>query len=54
MATAVHGAVHNVLINLENISDDPYVQDTKAKAEGLAQAADDQCAKVLEILKDRC
>jgi len=53
LATAVHGAVHNVLINLENITDESYVQDMKSKADNLAEGADDRCAKVLQVLSQR-
>lgn len=53
MATGVHGAVHNVLINLESITDAEYVSELRMKAETLAQGADELCHKILLLLEER-
>ena len=49
----VHGAVDNVKINLKDIKDQDYVKETTEAVNKLVLQADDQCAKVLEILESR-
>ena len=53
MATGVHGAVHNVKINLESISDTDYIEDMSRRANALASQADEQCAQILNLLEKR-
>ena len=53
LATGVHGAVHNVKINLKDITDDDYVEKQTKEAETCATKADEQCAKILSLLEER-
>ena len=53
MATGVHGAVHNVKINLKDITDTDYVKNKTKEAESCADDADEQCAKILNMLEER-
>ena len=52
LATGLHGAVHNVKINLKDISDQKYVEDQTKEAEKLATNADEMCAKILKTVTD--
>ena len=53
LATGVHGAVHNVKINLQDITDLEYVKIQTKEAESCANDADEQSAKILNILEKR-
>ena len=52
LATGLHGAVHNVKINLKDISDQKYVEEQTKEAEKLATNADEMCAKILKTVAD--
>lgn len=51
LETGIWGAYQNVLINMENITDDEYRRTTLAEAEQLVQRARRQCTKVLDMLE---
>lgn len=53
LATGVHGAVHNVNINLKDITDLDYAKDKAKEAESCAKTADQQSAKILNMLEER-
>eukprot|EP00093_Oithona_nana_P014865 14865.XXX_972284_975935_1 [CDS] Oithona nana genome sequencing. len=53
LATAVHGGVHNVKINLESVTDKAYVEEMTKEASKLASEADENCIQILQILEDR-
>ncbi|WDP89576.1 MAG: glutamate formimidoyltransferase [Desulfobacter sp.] len=49
----IWGAYKNVVINMGDITDPSYKEETLAKAEAIKERAADRCAKVLEILEAR-
>jgi len=53
LATGVHGAVHNVNINLKDITDLDYAKEKAKEAESCAKTADQQSAKILNMLEER-
>ena len=53
LATGVHGAVHNVDINLLQISDDSFRDEMREKARAQVELAEANCKKVLDILDGR-
>merc|ERR1711935_1018542 len=53
LATGVNGAVHNVKINLKDITDLDYAKEKAKEAESYAKTADQQSAKILNMLEER-
>ena len=53
METAVFGAVCNVKINLNDITDEGYCQEMGEKADREMAIAQDNYAKVISALEDR-
>jgi glutamate formiminotransferase/formiminotetrahydrofolate cyclodeaminase len=53
METGIWGAYKNVMINMKNITDKDYKNQTLNLAEDMKIRAEHQCKKVLEILKNR-
>jgi len=53
LSTGIHGAVHNVQINLKDITDEDYVKEMKILIKSLAFTADEGCGQVLEALDRR-
>ena len=53
LATGVHGAVHNVDINLKQITDEKYRIEVKEKAKQEVETAEKFCGQVLALLDGR-
>ena len=53
LETAVHGAVHNVQINLKDIEDTDYCRTMSDKAGQEVYKAEKNCKVVLKTLDDR-
>jgi len=53
METGIWGAYKNVLINLEDITDEKFKKETTKLAEDIINRAENQCKKVLKVLESR-
>ena len=53
LATGVHGAVHNVDINLKQIVDEEYRKEVREKAGKEVETAEKFCKEVLALLEAR-
>jgi len=53
METGIWGAYKNVMINMTDITDKGFKKDIVQQAEDMKKRAENQCKKVLEILKNR-
>ena len=53
METGIWGAYKNVLINLEDITDENFKKETTKLAEDIKNRAENQCKKVLKVLESR-
>ncbi len=53
METGIWGAYKNVMINMADIADKDFKKAIVQQAEDMKKRAENQCKKVLEILKDR-
>ncbi|MBT6338040.1 MAG: glutamate formimidoyltransferase [Desulfobacula sp.] len=53
METGIWGAYKNVLINLEDITDEKFKKETTKLAKDIKNRAENQCKKVLRVLESR-
>ena len=53
LATGIHGAVHNVQINLKDVTDKTYIEEMTERIQDLALKADEGCSSVLNFLETR-
>ncbi|MBT7259701.1 MAG: glutamate formimidoyltransferase [Desulfobacula sp.] len=53
METGIWGAYKNVLINLEDITDEKFKKETTKLAKDIKNRAENQCKKVLKVLESR-
>ena len=53
LVTAVHGAVHNVEINMKDLQDQTYITAKKSQCQEAIKIAEEGCKKVLDALHKR-
>ena len=53
LVTAVHGAVHNVEINMKDLADQTYITAKKSQCQEAIKTAEEGCKKVLDALDKR-
>jgi len=53
LVTAVHGAVHNVEINMKDLQDQTYITAKKSQCQEAIKTAEEGCKKVLDALDKR-